>query len=206
MTTHDWVSLFIVLLFLVLAFVFSGSETALTASSRGTMLRLAKSGNPDAIIVTRLLENRQRLIGALLIGNNVATIVSSALATELLLYWFGDVGVIYASVAMTILVIVFCELLPKTAAIIAPDRYALAVARPTARTVAVLGPVLAAAEWLVRKMLAPASGRGRASRCCLRTNACAARSTCCTGKAASKSSIATCSADCWTCATSPWPM
>ena len=193
-------------MFLSLAFLFSGSETALTASSRGTMLRLAKSGNPDAVIVTRLLENRQRLIGALLIGNNVATIVSSALATELLLYWFGDVGVIYASVAMTVLVIVFCELLPKTAAIIAPDRYALAVARPTARTVAVLGPVLTASEWLVRRMLALAGIRaGESEPCCLRTNACAARSTCCTGKAASKSSIATCSGDCWTCATSPWP-
>jgi Mg2+/Co2+ transporter CorB len=153
MTTHDWITLVVVLLFLFMAFLFSGSETALTASSRGTMLRLAKSGNPDAIIVTRLLENRQRLIGALLLGNNVATIVSSALATELLLYWFGDVGVIYASVAMTVLIIVFCELLPKTAAIIAPDRHALAVARPIARVVAVLGPVLAAAEWLVRRML-----------------------------------------------------
>jgi Mg2+/Co2+ transporter CorB len=154
MTTHDWITLVVVLLFLFMAFVFSGSETALTASSRGTMLRLAKTGNPDAIIVTRLLENRERLIGALLLGNNVATIVSSALATELLLFWFGDVGVIYASVAMTVLIIVFCELLPKTAAIMAPDRHALAVARPIARVVAVLGPALAAAEWLVRRLLA----------------------------------------------------
>jgi Mg2+/Co2+ transporter CorB len=154
MTPSDWVTLFVVFVFLFLAFLFSGSETALIASSRGTMLRLAKAGNPDAIIVTRLLENRQRLIGALLIGNNVATIVSSALATELLLFWFGEVGVIYATIAMTVLVIVFCELLPKTAAIIAPDRYALAVARPIARVVAVLGPVLAGAEWLVRRMLA----------------------------------------------------
>ena len=160
MTPHDWVTLFVVLVFLFLAFLFSGSETALTASSRGTMLRLAKSGNPDAVIVTRLLENRQRLIGALLIGNNVATIVSSALATELLLSWFGDVGVIYASIAMTVLVIVFCELLPKTAAIIAPDRHALVVARPIARVVAVLGPMLTASEWLVRKMLALSSIRG----------------------------------------------
>jgi magnesium and cobalt exporter, CNNM family len=159
MTSHDWITLGVVLFFLFMAFLFSGSETALTASSRGTMLRLAKAGNPDAIIVTRLLENRERLIGALLLGNNVATIVSSALATELLLYWFGDVGVIYASVAMTVLIIVFCELLPKTAAIMAPDRHALAVARPIQKVVAVLGPVLAAAEWLVRWMLALVSIR-----------------------------------------------
>jgi Mg2+/Co2+ transporter CorB len=153
MTTHDWITLGVVLLFLFMAFLFSGSETALTASSRGTMLRLAKAGNPDAIIVARLLENRERLIGALLLGNNVATIVSSALATELLLFWFGDVGVVYASVVMTVLIIVFCELLPKTAAIMAPDRHALALAGPIEKVVAVLGPVLAAAEWLVRRML-----------------------------------------------------
>jgi Mg2+/Co2+ transporter CorB len=163
MTTHDWITVGVVLLFLFMAFVFSGSETALTASSRGTMLRLAKTGNPDAIIVTRLLENRERLIGALLLGNNVATIVSSALATELLLFWFGDVGVIYASIAMTVLIIVFCELLPKTAAIMAPDRHALAVARPIARVVAVLGPALAAAEWLVRRLLALVGMRSGAS-------------------------------------------
>jgi Mg2+/Co2+ transporter CorB len=160
MTSHDWITLGVVLFFLFMAFLFSGSETALTASSRGTMLRLAKAGNPDAIIVTRLLENRERLIGALLLGNNVATIVSSALATELLLYWFGDVGVVYASVAMTVLIIVFCELLPKTAAIMAPDRQALAVARPIEKVVAVLGPVLAAAEWLVRRMLVLGGRRG----------------------------------------------
>src|SRR5262249_58883593 len=80
-------------------FFLSGSETAMTAWSRGTMLRLAKDGNPDATIVTRLLDDRQRLIGALLIGNNVATIVSSALATALLQQWFGDIGVLYASIA-----------------------------------------------------------------------------------------------------------
>src|SRR5580704_15784058 len=158
MTTHDWITLSVVLVFLFLAFLFSGSETALTASSRGTMLRLAKAGNPDAIIVTRLLENRQRLIGALLIGNNVATIVSSALATELLLYWFGDVGVIYASVAMTVLIVLFCELLPKTAAISTPDRHALAIARPLDWVVRLLGPVLDGAGWLVKLMLT-ATGR-----------------------------------------------
>jgi Mg2+/Co2+ transporter CorB len=156
MTLADWFTLTAVLFFLFMAFFFSGSETALTASSRGTMMRLAKSGNPKAAIVARLLEHRQRLIGALLIGNNVATIVSSALATGLLLSWLGEVGVIYASVTMAVLVIVFCEMLPKTAAIATPDRYALSVARPLDRVVRVLGPVLDGTAWLVRRMLAVA--------------------------------------------------
>jgi Mg2+/Co2+ transporter CorB len=154
MMLSNWLIVLAVLFFLFLSFFFSGSETAMTASSRGTMLRLAKDGNPDATIVTRLLSDRQRLIGALLIGNNVATIVSSALATALLQELFGDIGVLYASIAMTVLVILFCEMLPKTAAITAPDRYAISIARPLDRVVRVLGPVLDAADWLVRRMLA----------------------------------------------------
>ena len=154
MMLSDWLIVVAVLFCLFLAFFFSGSETAMTASSRGTMLQLAKDGNRDATIVTRLLENRQRLIGALLIGSNVATIVSSALATALLQEWFGDIGVLYASIAMTVLVILFCEMLPKTAAINTPDRYAISIARPLDRVIRVLGPILDAAEWLVRRMLA----------------------------------------------------
>jgi Mg2+/Co2+ transporter CorB len=154
MTLADWLVLLAVLLFLLMSFYFSGSETALMASSRATMLRLAKGGNTDAAIVTSLLENRERLLGAVLIGNNVATIVSSALATSLLHAWFGEIGVVYASLAMTVLVILFCELLPKTAAIDAPDRYALAVAPSMRGVVGVLGPVLTGADWLVRRMLA----------------------------------------------------
>jgi Mg2+/Co2+ transporter CorB len=154
MMLSDWLIVLAVLLFLFLSFFFSGSETAMTASSRGTMLRLAKDGNPDATIVTLLLSERQRLIGALLIGNNVATIVSSALATALLQEWFGDIGVLYASIGMTVLVILFCEMLPKTAAIAAPDRYAISIARPLDRVVRILGPVLDAADWLVRRLLA----------------------------------------------------
>ncbi len=153
MMLADWLIVLAVLFFLALAFFFAGSETAVTASSRSTMLRLSKDGDPDAVTVTRLLEDRQRLIGALLIGSNVATIVSSALATGLLQQWFGDLGVLYASIVMTVLVILFCEMLPKTAAIDSPDRYALSIARPLDRVMRILGPVLDAADWIVRRML-----------------------------------------------------
>jgi len=154
MTLIDWFFLLAVLGFLLMSFFFSGSETALIASSRGTMLRLAKDGNANASIVTSLLESRERLIGAMLIGNNLATIVSSSLATDLLHEWFGEIGVVYASLVMTVLIILFCEMLPKTAAINAPDRYALSVAPIMQHVVRVLGPVLSGADWLVRQMLA----------------------------------------------------
>jgi Mg2+/Co2+ transporter CorB len=154
MSTADWLTLAAVLICLLVSFFFSGSETALTASSRAAMLRLSREGNAKAGIVTRLLEARERLIGALLIGNNVANIAASTLATGVLLAWFGEVGVIYATVVMTILVVVFCEILPKTAAIDNPDRIALMVARPIGWIVRLLGPVLVGIEWLVRRMLA----------------------------------------------------
>jgi Mg2+/Co2+ transporter CorB len=160
MTIADWLTVAAVLLFLFMAFFFSGSETAVTATSRATMLRLAKNGSAKAAIVSRLLDHRQRLIGALLIGNNIATIVASSLATGVLLSWFGDVGVIYSSVAMTVLIVLFCELLPKTAAIDAPDRHALAVARPLDWVVRLLGPVLDGAGWLVKLMLKTAGRAG----------------------------------------------
>ena len=122
MTANDWLSLVVVLICLLLSAFFSGSETALTASSRASMSRLEKHGNRRAAIVNRLLEQRERLIGALLLGNNAANIAASALATGVLLTWFGNAGVVYATALMTVLVVVFAEVLPKTAAFNAPDR------------------------------------------------------------------------------------
>ena len=130
MEAHDWLALVIVFVLLLLSAFFAGSETALTASSRAAMARLEKQGNKRASIVNRLLEQRERLLGALLFGNNAVNIAASALATGVLLAWFGKAGVVYATVVMTILIVVFSEILPKTAAFNAPDRIALAVARP----------------------------------------------------------------------------
>jgi len=153
MTANDWLSLVIVLFCLLLSAFFAGSETALTASSRASMTRLEKHGNRRAGVVNRLLEQRERLLGALLFGNNAVNIAASALATGVLLAWFGNAGVVYATVAMTVLVVVFSEILPKTAAFNAPDRIALAVARPLYWFVKLFGPVLMATEALVRWLL-----------------------------------------------------
>ncbi len=153
MTTNDWFGLVIVLICLLLSAFFAGSETALTASSRASMMRLEKHGNKRAAIVNRLLESRERLIGALLLGNNAVNIAASALATGILLAWFGKAGVLYATIVMTAVVVVFSEVLPKTAAFNAPDRVALVVARPMGVIVKLLGPVLMGIEALVRWLL-----------------------------------------------------
>jgi Mg2+/Co2+ transporter CorB len=155
MTTEDWISVFIVLVSLLLSAFFSASETALTASSRARLMRMEKHGNRRAAIVLRMLEARERMIGALLLGNNVANIGASALTTGILLTWFGDVGVLYATIIMSIVVIVFAEVLPKTAAINAPERIALRVARPMDLVVRLFGPVLMGVEAFVRWMLRP---------------------------------------------------
>jgi Mg2+/Co2+ transporter CorB len=155
MTANDWISLAIVVFCLLLSAFFAGSETALTASSRSSMQRLEKHGNRRAGVVNRLLEQRERLIGALLLGNSAVNIAASSLATGVLLTWFGNFGVVYATIAMTTLVVVFAEVLPKTAAFNAPDRIALAVAGPMRWVVRLLGPVLMAIEALVRAILKP---------------------------------------------------
>ncbi|MGD0026240.1 MAG: HlyC/CorC family transporter, partial [Xanthobacteraceae bacterium] len=149
----DWLTVAAVVICLLVSAFFSGSETALTASSRAAMMRLEKQGNRDATIVNRLMATRERLLGAILLGNNLTNIAASTLATGLLLAFFGKAGVIYATLVMTVLIFVVCEVLPKTAAFNTPDRMALAVARPIDRMVRWFLPFLKAVEWLVRLIL-----------------------------------------------------
>jgi Mg2+/Co2+ transporter CorB len=153
MNIFDWLNVVAVLVCLAASAFFSASETALTASSRAAMMRLEKQGNRDATIVNRLLATRERLLGAILFANNFATIAASTLATGLLLALFGHAGVIYATVAMTLIIFVVAEVLPKTAAFNTPDRMALAVAQPIDRMVRWFLPLLKAVEWLVRIIL-----------------------------------------------------
>ena len=153
MSTSDWIALAVVVVCILLSAFFAGSETALTASSRARMHRLEKQGNRRAALVNRLLQSRERLIGALLLGNNAVNIAASALATGVLLSWFGEVGVVYATVVMTMLIVVLAEVLPKTAAFNAPDRVALWVSGSIHWTVRLLTPVLVSVEWLVKWLL-----------------------------------------------------
>jgi len=152
MSMHS-VGFFVVVGCLFVSAFFAASETALTGASRASMLRLSKQGNRQAAIVSQLLEMRERLIGALLLGNNIANIGASALATGIFTAWFGEVGVLYATAVMTVLVVIFAEVLPKTIAINAPDRIALLVARPMMLTLLVLGPLLTVIETIVLALI-----------------------------------------------------
>ncbi len=143
----------IILLMILLSAFFSGSETALTAASRSRMHTLENNGDERAGLVNRLIERRDRLIGALLIGNNLANILSSSIATSLFLHFFGSSGVAYATLAMTVILVIFAEVLPKSWAIAAPDRFALTVARAVNVVVIVVGPVSSLVNWIVRRIL-----------------------------------------------------
>lgn len=126
---------------LIFSGVFSGSETALTAASQPRMHLLEKQGNRRAAVVTSLFARREKMIGAILLGNNLVNILASAMATSLLITYFGDRGVLYATMAMTLLVLIFGEVLPKTYAFYNADRMALAVAPVFRIVITVLAPI-----------------------------------------------------------------
>lgn len=123
-----WISAGIVLILLMLSGFFSGSETALTAASKSRLHNWAKEGNKRAALVNKIRERKDRMIGALLLGNNLVNILASAFATSVLIGLFGEVGVFYATAIMTLLVLIFAEVLPKTYALTHSDKMACFIA------------------------------------------------------------------------------
>jgi Mg2+/Co2+ transporter CorB len=122
------ITLSAIFVLLIFSAFFSGSETALTAASRPLMHQLEQTGNQRAGLVNRLQQSSDRLIGTILLGNNLVNILASALATDALITLFGQVGVVYATLAMTLLVLIFAEILPKTYAFRNANKLALGIA------------------------------------------------------------------------------
>ncbi len=153
MNLETWMTIGLILLLLVLSFLFSGTETSMTGASRARIHSLGVAGEKRAGLVERLMERRDRLVGALLIGNNLVNILASALATTLLLKAFGDSGVIYATLVMTISLVVFSEILPKSWALARPEQFALRVAGFARLALLLFGQLSTAVNWIVRTML-----------------------------------------------------
>ena len=148
-------TLITILLLLSMSGFFSGSETALTAASRARMYQLEKDGDKRAERVNHLIADRESLIGTILLGNNLVNILASVLMTSLVTTLFGQNGLALAgaTAAMTILVLVFAEVLPKTYAITRPDTMAMSVARPIGIFVSLLGWVVKAIQLVVNATL-----------------------------------------------------
>lgn len=138
-----------ILLLMVASGFFSGSETALTAASRPRMHRLEGQGDSRAKAVNLLWQNKERMIGAILLGNNLVNIMASALATSVFISLVGEAGVVYATFVMTALILIFSEVTPKTLALYHADRLALVVAKPMHLIVQVLSPVVQLVQWIV---------------------------------------------------------
>ena len=153
MTLEFWIVAGAILALLVLSAFFSGSETALTAVSSARMHHRARRGDARASAVRRLRADREGLIAAILLGNNLVNILAASLATSLLIGLFGEAGVAYATAAMTLLILVFAEVLPKTYAFNRADRVAPAVAPAIALLVRFFGPPALAVQWIVRGIL-----------------------------------------------------
>ncbi|NVJ97294.1 MAG: HlyC/CorC family transporter [Alphaproteobacteria bacterium] len=148
-----WITTGIIFVLLGLSGLFSGSETALTAASRARIHHMMNDGNKRAKRVGRLIEDQERLIGAILLGNNLVNILASALATSLFMSLVGEEGVVYATLVMTALVLIFAEVLPKSYAIANPDNMALRMSWFISLIVALFAPIVALVQKIVRLTL-----------------------------------------------------
>ncbi len=148
-----WITTGAIIILLALSAFFSGSETALTAASRAKLRSRADKGEAGATSALDVTEDSERLIGAILLGNNVVNILSASLATVVLTRVFGQSGVAVATLVMTLLVLIFAEVLPKTYAIAAPETVAVRVARPIGIVTRLLAPIVAIVRLIVRGIL-----------------------------------------------------
>lgn len=138
-------------LFLLISAFFSASETALTAISRARIYQLVMNGNKAAKTVSKLRREKESMIGAILIGNNAVNIAASAIATALSIQLFGDQnGLLLVTLVMTLLVVIFSEILPKTYAIQNAERVSLALSPALNIIVIILRPIALTIHFLIR--------------------------------------------------------
>ncbi|MDC3303846.1 HlyC/CorC family transporter [Amylibacter sp.] len=150
---NSWLTILAIFILLGISAFFSGSETALTAASRGKLHSMADKGSRGAKRALALTEDTERLIGAVLLGNNLVNILAAALATSLFTRLFGDSGVALATLVMTLLVLIFAEVLPKTYAISNSESAASFVSAPIRALVIIFAPIVATVRITVRAIL-----------------------------------------------------
>src|SRR6056297_3792677 len=148
-----WITSVSIITLLVLSAYFSGSETALTAASRGKLRARADKGDGGAQRALDITEDNERLIGSVLLGNNLVNILAASLATAMFTRLFGESGVAMATLVMTLLVLIFAEVLPKTYAITNAEAAASRTAPIIQWVIRIFSPVVSAVRLLVRGVL-----------------------------------------------------
>ena len=152
-------SIIAIFVLIVLSAFFNGSETSLTAASRARMHSLEEDGNVSAALVNRVLSRPEKMIGTVLLGNTLVDVLAAALASNVAVHLYGEVGVAYATGLITILIVIFAAVLPKTYALAYADRVALIVAPPMRGLIYILTPFTKAIEYVVRNLLKLTPGK-----------------------------------------------
>ncbi|MDC1382135.1 HlyC/CorC family transporter [Candidatus Puniceispirillum sp.] len=155
MLSSLWLLVFIILVLIIASAFFSSAETALTAASDARMRQLASKGNERAQTVESLRANREGLIGSILIGNNAVNVLGSALATSVAISLFGEGGLVWATITMTVILVIFAEVMPKTYAFTYADQYALKIAPTLKWVVYILSPLSIGLRILAKQLIQP---------------------------------------------------
>jgi Mg2+/Co2+ transporter CorB len=142
-----------IFILILLGAFFSASETALTAASKARMHAREKEGSQRAALVNKIRKKKDRMISAMLLGNNFVNTLSAALATGLLIHMFGDVGIVYATAIMTILILIFAEVLPKTYAVHHAEKFSVRYVYLINFFIKIFYPVTQTVSWIVRASL-----------------------------------------------------
>lgn len=135
-------------LLLFLSAYFSGSETGMMSVNRYRLRHLSQQDHAGAKRVQYLLDRPDRLIGLILIGNNLVNIAASAIATVLCIRWFGDAGIVVATFALTLVVLIFAEVTPKTIAALHPERVAFPSSLILKPLLTLMYPIVAAVNFI----------------------------------------------------------
>jgi Mg2+/Co2+ transporter CorB len=141
---------------LLLSAFFSGSETALTRARRARLRVRREQGDRGARKAEQLLDHPERMLSTILLGNNFVNIAASALATALFVGKFGETGIIYATIAMTVVVLVLAEILPKTIAVAHAETIACHIAGPMRSIQTLIAPLISlliAVTTLLKRLL-----------------------------------------------------
>ena len=159
----SWITFEIITISVLIVFsaFFSLSETALLSVGKIRIRHLAETGNRKAKIVSRLRENPEEFLAAILIGNNTVNISASVLATDVALRIYGDTGIAIATGTMTLLILVFGEVLPKTFASRNAEITAMRIADPIIILINLLRPFVWFLTTIVNSMIALFGGKER---------------------------------------------
>ena len=153
LSTSFWITSGAIFVLLVLSGFFSGSETALTAASRSKLRAQADKGSVGAARALKVTNDGERLIGSVLLGNNLVNILATALITAMFTKNFGENGIALATVVMTFLILIFAEVLPKTYAITNAETAAIRVSRPISAIIFIFAPIVGFVRLFVRGLL-----------------------------------------------------